>query len=115
MNKEPSEPSATPLDRMRQRLSPPEYPQDDRSRMRMVVDSLVLHLHPSKVPVRTLRWTYTWGLGGLSALLVMILAITGVFLEMNYTPAPPQAYLDVLSLRSDTWFGDALQSHHRNH
>jgi quinol-cytochrome oxidoreductase complex cytochrome b subunit len=80
--------------------------------MRMVVDSLVLHLHPSKVPVRTLRWTYTWGLGGLSALLVMILAITGVFLEMNYTPAPPQAYLDVLALRSDTWFGDALRNLH---
>ena len=100
------------LARMRQRLSPPEYPSDDRSRMRLVVDSLVLHLHPSKTPTRSLSWTYTWGLGGLSAMLVIILALTGIFLEMNYTPAPPQAYLDVLALRSNTWFGDLLRNLH---
>jgi quinol-cytochrome oxidoreductase complex cytochrome b subunit len=101
-----------PISRMRRRLAPPEFPTDDRSRMRMVVDSLVLHLHPSKVPITTLRWTYTWGLGGLSALLVTLLAVTGVFLQMNYTPSPPQAYLDVLALRTDTWFGDLLRNLH---
>lgn len=94
------------------RLAPPGIPTDDRSRMRMVVDSLVLHLHPSKVPVTTLKWTYTWGLGGLSALLVTILAVTGVFLEMNYTPRPETAYLNILALRSDTWFGDLLRNIH---
>ncbi len=112
MDKTPPLANNTPLDRMRQRLAPPEYPHDDRSRMRMVMDSLILHLHPSKVPERTLTWTYTWGLGGLAGLLTMILAITGVFLQMNYTPAPPQAYLDVLALRSNTWFGDALRNLH---
>ena len=102
----------TPFGRMRRRLTPPEFPTDDRSRMRMVVDSLVLHLHPTKVPRATLRWTYTWGLGGLSALLVVLLAVTGVFLQMNYTPSPPQAYLDVLALRTETWFGDLLRNLH---
>ncbi|HNT25031.1 MAG TPA: cytochrome b N-terminal domain-containing protein [Anaerolineales bacterium] len=102
----------TPLSRMRRRLAPPEFPTDDRSRMRMVVDSLVLHLHPTKVPQSTLRWSYTWGLGGLSALLVTMLAVTGVFLQMNYTPSPPQAYLDVLALRTGTWFGDLLRNIH---
>ena len=62
------------LDRMRERLIPEAMPVDDRGRMRMVVDSLILHLHPPKVPVSTMRWTYTWGLGGLSALLMTILA-----------------------------------------
>ncbi|MGB9673977.1 MAG: hypothetical protein ACPL3P_07545, partial [Anaerolineales bacterium] len=66
-------------------------PEDDRGRMRMVVDNLILHLHPTKVPASTLRWTYTWGLGGLAALLMLILAVTGVFLELNYTPQPEQA------------------------
>jgi len=98
--------------RLRDRLSPEGIPQDDRGRMRMVVDSLVLHLHPTKVPVSTLRWTYTWGLGGLSALLVVILAVTGIFLQMNYTPNPPQAYLDLVQLRSNTWFGDLLRNLH---
>ena len=98
--------------RLRDRFSSEGIPDDDRGRMRMVVDSLVLHLHPTKVPVRTLRWTYTWGLGGLSAMLVVILGITGVFLQMNYTPNPPQAYLDLLQLRSNTWFGDLLRNLH---
>jgi quinol-cytochrome oxidoreductase complex cytochrome b subunit len=112
MKKDNLDSDTSPIERMRERFAPPEYPQDDRSRMRMVVDSLILHLHPSKVSARTLKWSYTWGLGGLSALLVMILGISGVFLEMNYTPSPPQAYLDVLALRSDTWFGDALRNLH---
>jgi quinol-cytochrome oxidoreductase complex cytochrome b subunit len=94
------------------RLAPLEFPTDDRNRMRMVVDSLVLHLHPSKVPVRTLQWTYTWGLGGLSAMLVVLLAVTGIFLQMNYTPSPTHAYQDILTLRSDTWFGDLLRNVH---
>jgi len=99
------------LERLR-RLGPPEFPKDDRSRMRMVVDSLVLHLHPSKVPATTLQWTYTWGLGGLAALLVVLLGLTGIFLEMNYTPSPTQAYLDILALRTNTWFGDLLRNVH---
>jgi quinol-cytochrome oxidoreductase complex cytochrome b subunit len=93
-------------------LGPSEMPSDDRGRMRLVVDNLVLHLHPTKVPKRTLSWTYTWGLGGLSALLLMTLILTGIFLEMSYTPSPPQAYLDVLALRTNTWFGDLLRSVH---
>ena len=94
------------------RLAPSGVPTDDRSRMRMVVDSLVLHIHPSKVSVRSMRWTYTWGLGGLSALLVMLLGLTGVFLEMNYTPSRTQAYQDILILKSNTWFGDLLRNVH---
>lgn len=112
MSQEPIEnTSSTFIQRLRQ-LEPPAYPRDDRSRMRMVVDSLVLHLHPTKVPVRTLQWTYTWGLGGLSGMLIAILAFTGILLQMNYTPSPPQAYLDIQALRSSTWFGDLLRNIH---
>jgi quinol-cytochrome oxidoreductase complex cytochrome b subunit len=108
-----TEPTPEPLlDRMRKSLGPGEYPTDDRSRMRMVVDSLVLHLHPTKVPVTTLKWTYTWGLGGLSALLMMVLVVTGILLEMNYTPSPEQAYLDILNLRSNVWFGELVRNLH---
>ncbi|MBN1146688.1 MAG: cytochrome b N-terminal domain-containing protein [Anaerolineales bacterium] len=100
------------LGRIWKALGPSGLPDDDRGRMRMVVDNLVLHLHPTKVPVSTLRWTYTWGLGGLSALLLMVLIFTGIFLEMNYTPSPEQAYLDILALRANTWFGDLLRNVH---
>jgi quinol-cytochrome oxidoreductase complex cytochrome b subunit len=93
-------------------LGPSGLPSDDRGRMRMVLDNLVLHLHPPKVPISTLRWTYTWGLGGLSGLLLMVLVLTGIFLEMNYTPSPSQAYLDIIALQTNTWFGSLLRNVH---
>jgi quinol-cytochrome oxidoreductase complex cytochrome b subunit len=41
-----------------------------------------------------------------------MLILTGVFLEVNYTPSPVQAYQDVLNLRLNTWFGDLLRNIH---
>jgi len=105
-------PESSVFERIRNRLTPDDLPNDDRGRMRMVVDSLVLHLHPTKVPDRTLRWTYTWGLGGLSAVLMTILALTGVVLLNNYTPAAPQAYLDILNLNDNVWFGELMRNLH---
>ncbi len=105
-------PPPTLLARLRERLAPKEFPSDDRGRIRMVVDSLVLHLHPAKVPVTTLKWTYTWGLGGLSAVLLTMLIFTGIILLNNYTPAVPQAYLDILELRSNVWFGELIRNIH---
>lgn len=110
--RENPEDTASLYTRIRRALRPTALPHDDRGRMRMVVDNLALHLHPVKVPERTLSWTYTWGLGGLSALLIVVLGTTGVFLQMNYTPSLPQAYLDILALRSDTWFGELLRNLH---
>jgi len=113
MNQIENEPqSSSMVGRMLKTLSPAPLPNDDRGRMRMVLDNLVLHLHPARVPESTLRLSYTWGLGGLSAMLVMVLALTGVFLEMNYTPSPSQAYLDILSLRTNVWFGMLLRNLH---
>ena len=105
-------PAPSFFSRLWQALGPASLPSDDRGRMRMVVDNLVLHLHPAKVPERTLSWTYTWGLGGLVGPAGDVLALTGIFLEMNYTPSPPQAYLDILALRTNTWFGDLLRNLH---
>ena len=99
-------------ERMKEALAPKGIPADDRGRMRMVMDSLILHIHPSKVEVRSLRFTYTWGLGGLSALLVMILGFTGILLQMNYTPSPMQAYQDILNLQSTVWFGALIRNLH---
>ncbi|MCX6028111.1 MAG: cytochrome b N-terminal domain-containing protein [Chloroflexi bacterium] len=113
----PTNPAADPgpstfLGRVRASLAPTGLPSDDRGRMRLVVDSLVLHLHPTKVNTRSLSLTYTWGLGGLSAMLVMILAFTGILLTNNYTPSPAEAYQSILNLRANVWFGDLLRNLH---
>lgn len=100
------------FERMRNRLTPDGVPSDDRGRMRMVVDSLILHIHPAKVEVTSMKWTYTWGLGGLSGLLMTILGLTGMVLLNNYTPAAPQAYLDILEINSNVWFGELIRNVH---
>lgn len=112
MNEQNSQPEPSLFERMRNRLTPEGEPVDDRGRMRMVVDSLVLHIHPAKVDVSAMKWTYTWGLGGLSALLMTILGLTGIVLLNNYTPAAPQAYLDILELNSNVWFGELIRNLH---
>lgn len=87
-------------------------PRDDRGRMRLVMNNLVLHLHPSKVAKPTLKFTYTWGLGGLALLLVMLLAVTGVMLMFVYTPSPDTAYQDMLNLQTQVWFGQLIRNLH---
>ena len=87
-------------------------PQDDRGRMKLVMNNLILHIHPSKVAKPTLKFTYTWGLGGLSILLMMILAITGVMLMFVYTPTPEHAYNDMLTLQTEVWFGQMIRNLH---
>jgi quinol-cytochrome oxidoreductase complex cytochrome b subunit len=84
----------------------------DRSRSRYVMNNLVLHIHPSKVAAPTLKFTYTWGLGGLAILLTMILAVTGVMLMFVYTPAPETAYNDMMALQTDVWFGQLIRNLH---
>ncbi len=87
-------------------------PRDDRGRMRVVMNNLVLHLHPSKISKATLKFTYTWGLGGLALLLVIILSFTGVMLMFVYTPASDTAYQDMLSLQTEVRFGQFIRNIH---
>ncbi len=61
MTKQTPQPNPEPsvIDRMRERLVPDGVPSNDRGRMRMVMDSLILHIHPTKVEATTLKWNYT--------------------------------------------------------
>ena len=63
-----------------------------RSRVRRTASNLILHLHPTRVPAAALRFTYTWGLGGISALLALMLGMTGVMLMFRYEPSIERAY-----------------------
>lgn len=100
------------LERVYTKFKPQPAPEDDRGRIKLVVNNLVLHLHPAKVSRRSLKWTYTWGLGGLSAVLMTLLGATGVILLNNYTPSAPQAYLDILNINSNVWFGELIRNIH---
>lgn len=85
---------------------------DDRSRMRAVANNLILHLHPTKVPAPALRWTYTWGLGGLSAMLAVILVATGVLLMFRYDASVERAYTSIQWLETQVALGSLIRALH---
>ncbi len=87
-------------------------PADDRSRMRAVANNLILHLHPTKVPAPALKWTYTWGLGGISATLTLVLLITGVLLMFRYDASVERAYTSIQNLETQVTFGALIRGLH---
>ena len=88
---------------------------DDTSRSRSlaVLTNVFLHLHPAKVNRDSVRFRYTWGMGGLSLYLFLVLTLTGVFLMFYYHPTKGQAYQDIMYLHNDVPFGGLLRNMHR--
>lgn len=90
----------------------PLPPSDDRGRMRVVMNSLILHIHPAKVSKPALKFSYTFGLGGLLILLLAILAVTGVLLIFVYTPTPDAAYESMMALQTEIYYGNLVRNLH---
>ncbi|MDH4007703.1 MAG: cytochrome b N-terminal domain-containing protein [Desulfuromonadales bacterium] len=72
---------------------------------RRSITDLILHLHPQTVPRETLRLTLSWGLGGMAAVLVGLLFLTGILLLLVYQPSIDHAYESILILTRDVSFG----------
>lgn len=90
----------------------PLPPETDQGRMRMVMNSLILHIHPTKTSKSALKFNYTFGLGGLLLMLFMILAVTGILLIFNYTPSPDEAYNSMIALQTEVNFGNLIRNLH---
>ena len=90
-----------------------DYPTTPRNQTLVILNSVLLHLHPVKVPRHAVKLTYTWGLGGASLLMFLILTVTGVWLMFYYIPAVPHAYFSVRALETDITFGIFLRNMHR--
>src|SRR5215472_16870244 len=61
-----------------------------------VLSNVFLHLHPAKINRDAVRYSYTWGMGGITFYLFIILTYTGVLLMFYYHPTKVQAFRDVL-------------------
>ena len=88
-------------------------PVSNRTRAEAVFYNFFLHVHPTKVRKRSVRFTYTWGLGGLSFGLFIILVLTGALLMLYYRPSAPQAYWDMKDLQFVVSSGQFLRNLHR--
>ena len=64
-----------------------------------------LHMRPIRLPAKTIRYTHTFGLGGMSLVLVLMLMLTGVLMMFVYEPSPERAYDSVVSMQQEVLFG----------
>jgi cytochrome b6 len=88
-------------------------PVSNRTRAETVFFNFFLHVHPVKVRKRSLKFTYTWGLGGLSVGLFIILVGTGALLMLYYRPSVSQSYWDMKDLQFVVSSGQFLRNMHR--
>lgn len=86
--------------------------QSERARLRATANNLVLHLHPPRVAKNAIRWTYTFGLGGLNILTFIILLCTGMLQMFMYTPTPEHAYQSVVAMQTEVPFGRLIRNLH---
>lgn len=84
-----------------------------RSRSLGVLTNVFLHLHPAKINRDAVRFSYTWGMGGITFYLFIVLTFTGILLMFYYHPSKGQAYQDILYLENDVPFGKLLRNMHR--
>ena len=88
---------------------------DDKPRSRAlgVLSNVFLHLHPAKINRDAVAYNFTWGMGGITFYLFIVLTFTGTLLMFYYHPTKVQAFRDILYLEHDVPFGKLLRNMHR--
>ena len=81
-------------------------------RNRFLANSLLLHLRPARVPLRAIRFTHTFGLGGMAMVLILLLMASGLLMGFVYDPSPERAYRSILVLQEDLLFGRLIRGIH---
>lgn len=84
-----------------------------RNRSLAVLSNVFLHLHPARINRDAVRYNFTWGMGGITFYLFIVLTITGTLLMFYFHPSKGQAYRDIMYLQHDVPFGNLLRNMHR--
>ena len=69
-----------------------ETPSTDRSRSQAIFANVFLHIHATRVHVRTLKFSTTMAMGVATLSFFFILVVTGVLLMVYYKPSVAEAY-----------------------
>ncbi len=90
-----------------------DFSDTPRTRLLRIFGNVFLHLHPVRIAKDAIRIPYTWGLGGLSFYLFLVLTVTGILLMFYYRPASMLAYQDIKDLSFAVTLGQLLRNMHR--
>ena len=88
------------------------HQENDRTRKRSVFNTLVFHFRPRSVRPETLKFTLTWGLGGIAVVLVMLQLGSGILLKFAYRPTVADAYRSIVALQTEIPFGRLVRNVH---
>jgi quinol-cytochrome oxidoreductase complex cytochrome b subunit len=88
-------------------------PASSREAGDSIVRNFLLHWFPAKVTRESLSWSYSFWLGTISALLFLILTVTGVVLMFLYVPSVERAYLSVKDVEYTVSYGWFIRGLHR--
>ncbi|MBI4370212.1 MAG: cytochrome bc complex cytochrome b subunit [Elusimicrobia bacterium] len=84
-----------------------------RDRAAHIIGNVWLHLHPVRVRLRSLKFVYSWGMGGISFWLYLLLTISGILLMFYYRPTPEMAFRDMKDLEFAISYGWFWRNLHR--
>jgi quinol-cytochrome oxidoreductase complex cytochrome b subunit len=89
------------------------WPDTPLNRSLVMTNNFFLHIHPVKVNLKSLRATYSFGLGVITLIAFLSLGLTGVILMFYYVPSTEQAYSNIVTLQTAVPFGQFLRNLHR--
>jgi len=89
------------------------WPDNPLDRSLTMTSNIFFHLHPVKVNRKSLRWSYSFGLGVISAILFGVLVFTGVLLMFYYVPSIERAYPTMKEIQLSVPLGQFTRNMHR--
>ena len=89
------------------------WPDNPLDRSLVMTTNIFFHLHSVKVNRKSLKATYSFGLGIISVITFLVLCVTGMLLMVYYVPSVERAYSYILTLQTMVPFGQLLRNMHR--
>jgi quinol-cytochrome oxidoreductase complex cytochrome b subunit len=89
------------------------WPDNPLDRSLAMTSNIFFHLHPVKVSRKSLRWSYSFGLGLITAILFGVLVFTGVLLMFYYIPSVERAYPAMKEIQLAVPLGQFTRNMHR--
>jgi quinol-cytochrome oxidoreductase complex cytochrome b subunit len=78
-----------------------------------MTSNVFFHLHSVKVSRKSIRWSYSFGLGVITAILFAVLVFTGVLLMFFYVPSVERAYPTMKEIQLSVPLGQFTRNMHR--
>jgi quinol-cytochrome oxidoreductase complex cytochrome b subunit len=89
------------------------WPDNPLDRSLTMTSNVFFHLHSVKVSRKSLKWSYSFGLGIMSVITFTVLVFTGVLLMFYYVPSVERAYPAMKEIQLSVPLGQFTRNMHR--